>query len=78
MSTPYDVVFPDAAWYSARGHFNRTSTPMRHAPLILTVLIIGGCAGLRGVQLDERYGEASPRYRVAATLQPNGRPRTIG
>jgi hypothetical protein len=39
---------------------------MRHAHLILTVLIIGGCAGLRGVQLDERYGEARPQYRTTA------------
>jgi len=32
--------------------------------VVLTALLIGGCAGMRGVQLDEEYGEAGPRHRL--------------
>ena len=39
---------------------------MRSALVVLTVLFIGGCAGIRGVQLDGEYGEARPRYRQTA------------
>ena len=37
---------------------------MRPAQVLLTALLIGGCAGMRGVQLDEEYGEARPRHRL--------------
>ncbi len=36
---------------------------MRSALVLLTVLFIGGCAGIRGVQLDAEYGDSRPRYR---------------
>ena len=39
---------------------------MRRVHLLLTVLVIGGCAGLTGVQLDQEYGEARPRYRLTS------------
>jgi hypothetical protein len=37
---------------------------MRPTHVVLTALLISGCAGMRGVQLDESYGEAQPRNRV--------------
>jgi len=37
---------------------------MRPAQVVLTALLSGGCAGMRGVQLDEEYGEARPRHRL--------------
>lgn len=37
---------------------------MRSPQLLLTVMLIGGCATMRGVQLDESYGEAHPRNRL--------------
>ncbi len=37
---------------------------MRPKYVVLTALLIGGCAGMRGVQLDEAYGEARPRHRL--------------
>ena len=39
---------------------------MRRAHLLLVVVVIGGCAGLRSGQLDKDYGEARPRYRLTA------------
>ena len=40
---------------------------MRPTQVVLTALLISGCAGMRGGQLDESYGEAQPRNRVTAT-----------
>ncbi len=39
---------------------------MRPTHVVLTALLVGGCAGMRGVQLDGEYGEARPRYRLTA------------
>jgi hypothetical protein len=39
---------------------------MRPTHVVLTALLISGCAGMRGVELDESYGEAQPRNRVTA------------
>jgi hypothetical protein len=45
---------------------------MRSTHVLLTALLIGGCAGMRGVQLDESYGESRPRNRLTteAASQP--------
>ena len=40
---------------------------MRPTQVVLTALLISGCAGMRGGQLDESYGEPQPRNRVTAT-----------
>lgn len=37
---------------------------MRTKYVLLTALLIGGCAGMRGLQLDESYGESHPRNRL--------------
>lgn len=37
---------------------------MRPTHVLLTAVLIGGCAGMRGVPLDESYGEPHPRNRV--------------
>ena len=37
---------------------------MRPKYVVLTALLIAGCAGMRGVQLDQEYGEARPRNRL--------------
>jgi hypothetical protein len=37
---------------------------MQPAHIVLTALLISGCAGMRGVELDESYGEAQPRNRL--------------
>ena len=45
---------------------------MRSPHLLLTVLLIGGCATMRGVQLDESYGEAHPRNRLTKDAASHG------
>jgi hypothetical protein len=37
---------------------------MRRGHLILTALLISGCAGMRGTPLDETYGPSQPRNRL--------------
>lgn len=35
-------------------------------------LVVGGCAGIRGAQLDESYGEARPRNRLTSDAASHG------
>ena len=37
---------------------------MRSTHVVLAALLISGCAGMRGVELDESYGEPQPRNRL--------------
>jgi len=58
--------FPQAALISCTANSRSDLSEMRPTHVLLTALLIGGCAGMRGMQLDETYGEARPRNRLTS------------